>query len=97
MIGRGRSQSDFEEEIRSHISIEVDRLVAAGYSQRDAELEARKTFGNVGVAQERFHEASRRAWIEDLTTDIRYAFRRIRFNKAFSANVIGIAALGIFA
>ena len=92
MSWRGRSQSDFEEEIRSHLAIEVDRLIAAGHSRRDAELEARRIFGNVGLAQERFHDRSRRAWLEDLASDVRYACRRIRLHKAFSANVIGIAA-----
>jgi len=97
MSWTGRSQRDFDEEIRSHIAIEIDRLVEAGYSYRDAEIEARRTFGNIGIAQDRFHHGSRRAWVEDVVTDIRYALRRIRLHKAFSGSVIGIAALGIFA
>ena len=49
MLGR-RSQRDFEDEIRSHLALEVERLQAQGLSPQDAEREARRHFGNVGVA-----------------------------------------------
>ena len=56
MFGR-RSQRDFEEEIRSHLDLEIERLTASGMSRADAERAARRTFGNVGVAEDRFSHA----------------------------------------
>ena len=48
-----RPQRDFEDEIRSHLELEADQLIAQGMSPKDARLAARKRFGNVGAAQER--------------------------------------------
>ncbi len=33
---RNRSQSDFSSEVKSHIALETDRLVAAGLSEEEA-------------------------------------------------------------
>ena len=54
MFGR-RSQHDFEDEIRSHLQMEVERLKRQGMSPADAERLARRSFGNVGVAEDRFY------------------------------------------
>ena len=52
-----RSQRDFEDEIRSHLELETDRLVEEGMSPDEARLAARRKFGNVSRAQERYHSA----------------------------------------
>ena len=51
MLGR-RSQHDFEDEIRSHLQLEVDRLIKQGMSAEDAERTARRRFGNVPIAED---------------------------------------------
>ena len=43
MFGR-RSQQDFEDEIQSHIQMEVERLKSQGMSAADAMRQARRTF-----------------------------------------------------
>ena len=57
MLGR-RSQDDFEDEIRSHLQLEVDRLIKQGMSPEDAQRAARRRFGNVPVAEDRLIERS---------------------------------------
>ena len=64
MLGR-RSQRDFEDEIRSHLELEVERLRAQGVPAEDAEHAARRHFGNVGVAEDRFYHAQRFASVQD--------------------------------
>ncbi len=64
MFTRKRSTDDFRAEIESHIRMETDRLIASGVPARDAELQARKTFGNVGRIAETFHEKGRWVWVE---------------------------------
>ena len=94
MFGR-RSQHDFEDEIRSHLQMEVERLKAQGMSQADAERVARRTFGNVGVAEDRFYEGQRFAWLQDSGRDLRHAWRSLLRTPGFLAAAVGTLALAI--
>src|SRR5689334_9527666 len=90
-----RSQRDFEEEIASHIEIETDRLIEEGMSPDEAKYAARRKFGNIGTAQERYHDTSRVVWLEQFFTDIRYAARSLRKSSMFATLAIITLALGI--
>src|SRR4029453_9312905 len=74
MRWRRRPTSDFSEEIRAHIALETDRLTADGMSPNEAAGAARRKFGNVIAATERFHESRRSWWLDS----IRQAFRAAR-------------------
>jgi len=82
MFGR-RSPDDFDDEIRSHLAMEAERLRAQGLSPADAERAARRAFGNVGVAEDRFYHAQRWASLQDVGRDLRHAWRALRRHPAF--------------
>ncbi len=94
MFGR-RSQRDFEDEIRSHLALEVERLRAQGMSAEEAERVARRNFGNVGVAQDRFHDAQQFASLEDAARDVRHAWRALLRAPGFLAASVATLALAI--
>ena len=94
MFGR-RSQGDFENEIRAHIDLEAERLRAQGLSPADAALAARRSFGNIGVAEDRFYQAQRFASLQDALRDVRHAWRALRRNPAFLVTCVGTLALAI--
>ena len=94
MLGR-RSQDDFEDEIRSHHQLEIDRLRARGMSQEDAEREARRTFGNVQAAQDNLYSQQRFAWLVDAGRDLRHAWRSLLRTPGFLAASVGTLALAI--
>ena len=94
MFGR-RSQRDFEEEIRAHLQLEIDRLVAQGMSVADAERAARRNFGDTGVAGDRFHEAQPLAAAEDTVRDLRHAWRSLLRSPGFFAAAAGTLGLAI--
>jgi predicted permease len=94
MLGR-RSQDDFEDEIRSHLQIEIDRLVARGMSPKDAERAARRNFGNVGAAEDVFYHHQRFAWLFGLGRDLHHAWRALLRTPGFLVACIGTLALAI--
>src|SRR3954462_7724333 len=94
MLNR-RSQNDFEDEIRSHLQMEIDRLKAQGMSPEDAERTARRTFGNMGVAEDRFYHGQRLAWVQDAGRDLRHAWRSLLRTPGFLIAAVGTLSLAI--
>jgi hypothetical protein len=70
MFGRKRKLGDFSSEIEAHIQLEVERLREQGLSEEEARAAARRTFGNVMHAEERFYESGRWFWWDHFWHDI---------------------------
>lgn len=94
MLAR-RKQEDFGDEIRSHLQIEIDRLVAQGMTPEDAEREARRNFGNVGVAEDRFYHGQRWWNVEDAIRDLRHSWRGLLRAPGFLVTAVGTLVLAI--
>jgi hypothetical protein len=95
MFRHKRSDSDFHQEVETHIAMEAERLRQEGLSETDALAAAKKQFGNVLSAQERFHEAGRWLWLDHLMRDLGYAMRVLVRNPGFTAAAVLSLALGI--
>ncbi len=91
----GRSEEDFEDEIRSHIDLEVDRLIAEGVSPRAARRAAFARFGSMNTARERFYSARRLPRLELILKDAALALRGLRREPGFAAVAILTLAVGI--
>lgn len=90
-----RSQRDFEDEIKSHMQLEIDRLKAQGMSDHDARLAAHKHFGSLTVAEDRYYHGRRFASFDEITRDIRHALRGLVRTPAFLATSVVTLALAM--
>ena len=91
----GRTPRDFGDEIRAHLELEADELIRSGMSEREAREAARRRFGNVGAAEERFYESVRVMWLDRLRRDAAYAVRALRLSPVYSLAALSTLALGI--
>jgi predicted permease len=92
---RRRAESDFSAEVDAHIEHETERLIADGLSPEDARASARKAFGNVAAANERFYESNRWLWADQFVSDVRYAVRGLRQSPAFLGTAVATLAVGL--
>lgn len=88
-----RSQDDFEDEIRSHLQLETDRLKAQGMTDADAAAAARRNFGNVGAAEDRFYHGQPGWRLEDGMRDLKHAWRSLLRTPGFL--VTSVVTLGL--
>lgn len=95
MKRRARSDADFADEITSHLALETERLVAEGFSRDEAAYEARRRFGNLGRAQETFHDARTSVWLDGIPRQFARAARRLVHAPVFTITAVLTLMLGI--
>ena len=92
---RRQKEKELREELQFHLDEEAGEQQAEGLTEQEARWAARREFGNVARVQ----EDTRVAWgwtiLEQLSQDLRYAFRSIAANRLFSLLAILSLALGI--
>ncbi len=90
----GRSEA-LGEEMELHLAEKAAELQADGMTAECAQAEARRRFGNVGLKREEAREIWMTRFLSEVGQDVRYGFRTMIANKAFSGLAILLLALGI--
>src|SRR5450755_4119028 len=92
---RKRRETDLEDEIAYDLALDVEERIRSGSTPREAELAARRDFGNVGLLKEGIREMWGWTSLERLGRDIRYGWRSLRNSPLFAAMAVLSLALGI--
>lgn len=86
---------ELDSEFEFHLAETVDRLVAEGISERDAQRLARRRLGNYSIQKERTRDMNVAGWLEAARADFLYGLRQLKLNPGFAAVAVLSLALGI--
>jgi predicted permease len=86
---------DLDEEMQSHLRFAIEENLQKGMSPKEAERQARISFGGPQQSKETHRELRGLPFLDTLLRDIRYTFRTLWRDRAFAAIAILILALGI--
>ena len=86
---------DFDEEVRSHIALATEDYMQRGLPPAEAQRMARVKFGAVEASKDAHRDSRALAWLEGIFYDLRFAFRGLRRDRAFTVTAITMLAMAL--
>jgi macrolide transport system ATP-binding/permease protein len=95
LLRRTAVEKEMDDELRFHLSLQVEKHLAAGLNRDQAERQARLDLGGMEQVKEECREARGVTVLETILRDLRHASRGLRRSPGFAAVVVLSLGLGI--
>jgi putative ABC transport system permease protein len=95
LVLRRRRDERLSEELQAHLDMLTDECVAAGMSQAEARLAARRRFGVVDNVKADYRKQRGLPLLDGLWNDARFGVRLLRRDRAFTVAAAFVLAVGI--
>jgi predicted permease len=92
---KGPLDRELNDEMASHIELAMEEYMHKGMSEEEARRKALVRFGGVQQAKEQQRETRGLPWIDILVQDLRFTFRTLAKDRAFTIIAVLILGLGI--
>jgi predicted permease len=95
LLHKQRVESELDDEIESYVAAATDEKIAAGLAPEEARRSALAECGGTEHVKQAVRNSRAGTFAESLCQDIRFGFRQLRRNRAYSLTAILTLALGI--
>src|SRR5688500_728527 len=92
---RDKLDRSLDEEVRSHLQMQIDDNMDAGMSSDEARYAALRKFGGMAPMQEAYRDQRSLPLIESVVRDVRYALRTLSRSPSFTITSIAVLGLAI--
>ena len=95
LVFRARDERELQEELRTHVEMQVDQNLRQGMPEAEARRQAALAFGGIDNVREEVRDATGVRPLEDFVRDVRHSARTLARRPGFTIVAVATLAIGI--